>query len=129
VLLAMYEVDKDGWHHATIIGHTKASTLFPFTMVEAALLQEWDVLLYHNSFAQMISQECLIDQKNTALTNRLQQYPWLRHKLHLLRGQLQNNNFLDKTSVAVTTLALLFIKDQNVSQKFKKLLKGIVQRD
>jgi hypothetical protein len=27
VLLTLYEVDKDGWHHAAIIGHTKASKI------------------------------------------------------------------------------------------------------
>jgi hypothetical protein len=37
-LLQLYEVDKDGWHHAPIFGHTKASLLYPFTMAEAELL-------------------------------------------------------------------------------------------
>jgi hypothetical protein len=30
-LLALYEADKEGWHHAAIVGHTKASKLFTFT--------------------------------------------------------------------------------------------------
>jgi hypothetical protein len=37
-LLQLYEVDKDGWHHAPIYGHTKANLLYPFTMAEAELL-------------------------------------------------------------------------------------------
>ncbi len=61
--------------------------------------------------------------ENDVLAGRLQQYPLLRHKLRLLTGQLRNNSFLDKTSVAVTTLALLFRKDYNISQSYKKLLK------
>jgi hypothetical protein len=38
-LLTIYEMDKDGWHHAAIHGQTKASKLFP------ALLQDWNVLV------------------------------------------------------------------------------------
>jgi hypothetical protein len=51
VLLPLYEVDKDGWQHAAIIGHTKASKLFPFTTAEAALLQEWDVIVVSQLFS------------------------------------------------------------------------------
>ncbi len=62
----------------------------------------------------------LLKDENDVLAGRLQHYPLLRHKLHLLATQLRSNNFLDKTSVGVTTLALLFRKDQNISQKYKK---------
>jgi hypothetical protein len=120
VLLALYEVDKDGWHHAAIIGHTKASKLFPFTMAEAALLQEWDVIAVSQLFSTNDLTGMLDKTENAALTDRLQQYPRLRHKLHLLRTQLCTNSFIDKTSVAVTTLALLFLNDQKISQKLKK---------
>ncbi len=61
--------------------------------------------------------------ENDVLAGRLQQDPLLRHKLHLLTGQLRNHSFLDKTSVPVTTLALLFRKGHNISQTYKKLLR------
>jgi hypothetical protein len=122
VLLTLYEVDKDGWHHADIIGHTKASKLFPFTMAEAALLWEWDVIVVSQLFSMSDLTGMLDRTENTALTVRLQQFPLLRHKLHLLRTQLCKNNFLNKTSVAVTTLSLLFRKDQNISQSLKSFL-------
>jgi hypothetical protein len=61
--------------------------------------------------------------ENVELFERFQQHPLLQHKLRLLAAQLRGNNFLDKTSVGVTTLALLFRKDQNISQKYKKILR------
>jgi hypothetical protein len=107
-------------HHAAIFGHTKASKLNPFTMAEAELLREWDVVVVSQLFNTNDLTGMLKRSENDALANRLQHYPLLRHKLHLLFVQLRSNNFLDKTSVAVTTLALLFRKDQNISQKYKK---------
>jgi hypothetical protein len=119
-LLALYEVDKDGWHHAAIVGHTKASKLFLFTRAEAMMLQEWDVIVISQLFSTNELTGMLDKTGNTELTNRLQQYPFLRHKLQLLRTQLLNNSFVAITSVAVTTLALLLQKDQNISQKLTK---------
>jgi hypothetical protein len=49
-LLSLYEVDKDGWHHAAIFGHTKASMLYPFTMAEAELLRGWDIIVVSQLF-------------------------------------------------------------------------------
>ncbi len=40
----IYELDKDGWHHAAIFGHFKQSKLFPITYAEATLLWDWDIL-------------------------------------------------------------------------------------
>jgi hypothetical protein len=123
MLLVLYEVDKDGWHHAAIVGHTKSSKLFPFTRADAMLLQEWDVIVVSQLFGTNELTGMLNRAENTVVTNRLWQYPLLRHKPQLLRAQLCNNSFVDKTSVAVTTLALLFQKDQNISQKFKKVIR------
>jgi hypothetical protein len=115
-LLVLYEVDKDGWHHAAIVGHTKASKLFSFTSAEAMMLQEWAVIVVSQLFGMNELTGMLDKNVNAELTNRLWQYPLLRHKMQLLRTQLFNNSFVDKTSVAVTTLALLLRKDQNISQ-------------
>ncbi len=122
-LLSLYEVDKDGWHYAAIFGHTKASMLYPFTMAEAELLWGWDSIVVSQLFNTNDLTGMLDRDENDVLAGRLQQYPLLRHKLHLLAAQLSRNNFLDKASVGVTTLALLFIKDQNISQRYKKLLR------
>jgi hypothetical protein len=122
-LLQLYEVDKDGWHHAPIFGHTKASLLYLFTMAEAELLWGWDIIVVSQLFNTNDLTGMLDRTENDVLAGRLQQYPLLRHKLHWLTGQLRNHSFLDKTSVAVTTLALLFRKDYNVSQTYKKLLR------
>jgi hypothetical protein len=122
-LLQLYEVDKDGWHHAPIFGHTKASLLYPFTMAEAELLWGWDIIVVSQLFNTNDLTGILDRSENDVLAVRLQQYPLLRHKLHLLTGQLHNHSFLDKTSVAVSTLALLFRKDYNISQTYKKLLR------
>ncbi len=122
-LLQLYEVDKDGWHHAPIIGHTKASVLYPFTMGEAELLWGWNIKVVSQLFNINDLTGMLDRTENDVLAGRLQQYPLQRHKLHLLTGQLRNHSFLDKTSVAVTTLALLFRKDHNISQTYKKLLR------
>jgi hypothetical protein len=122
-LLRLYEVDKDGWHHAPIFGHTKASLLYPFTMAEAELLWGWDIIVVSQLFNTNELTGMLDRSENDALAGRLQQYPLLRHKLHLLTGQLRNRSFLDKTSVAVSTLALLFRKDSNISQTYKKILR------
>ncbi len=119
-LLSLYEVDKDGWHHAAIFGHTKASMLYPFTMAEAELLWGWDIIVVSQLFNTNDLTGMLDRAENDVLANRLQQHPLLRHKLHLLAAQLRSNNFLDKTSVGVTTLALLFRKDHSISQKYKK---------
>jgi hypothetical protein len=119
-LLTLYEVDKDGWHHAAIIGHTKASILYPFTMAEAEVLREWDVVVVSQLFKTNDLTGMLDRSENDVLANRLQHYPLLRHKLHLLFAQLRSNNFLYKTSMGVSTLALFFRKDQNISQKYKK---------
>jgi hypothetical protein len=109
-LQTLYEVDKDGWHHAAIFGHTKASKLYPITMAEAELLWEWDVVVVSQLFNTNDLTGMLERSENDVLANRLQHYPLLRHKRHLL----------EKSSVAVTTLALLFRKDHNISQKYKK---------
>jgi hypothetical protein len=122
-LLQIYEVDKDGWHHAPIYGHTKTSLLYPFTMAEAELLWGWDIIVVSQLFNINDLTGKLDRSENDVLAGRLQQYPLLRHKLRLLTGQLRNNSFLDKTSVAVATLALLFQKDYNISQTYKKLLR------
>jgi hypothetical protein len=122
-VLALYEVDREGWHHAAIVGHSKASKLFPFTREEGRLLQEWDVIVVSQLFGVNELTGMLDKIENMTLTYRLQQHPLLRHKLQLLRAQLLTNSFIDKTSVAVTTLALLLRKDQNISQKYKKIVR------
>jgi hypothetical protein len=85
MLLTLYKVDKDGWHHAAIVGHTKASKLFPFTGADAALLREWDVIVVSQLFSTNELTGMLDRAENTVLTNRLR-YPLLRHKLQLLRA-------------------------------------------
>jgi hypothetical protein len=115
--------DPKIWHHAAIVGHTKANKLFPFTRAEAMMLQEWDVIVVSQLFGTNELTGMLDKTENAELTNRLRQYPLLRHKLQLLRTQLINNSFVDKTSVAVTTVALLFRKDQNISLKLKKIIR------
>jgi hypothetical protein len=123
MLLALYEADKEGWHHAAIVGHTKASKLFPFTREEGRVLQEWDVIIVSQLFGTNELTDMMDRTENTVLTHRLRQYPLLRHKIQLLRTQLLTKSFIDKTSVAVTTLALLLRKDQNISQKLKKIIR------
>jgi hypothetical protein len=122
-------VDKDGWHHAPIYGHTNASLLYPFTMVEAELLWGWDIIVVSQLFNTNELTGMLDRSENDALAGRLQQYPLLRHKLHLLTRQLRNRSFLDKTSVAVSTLALLFRKDHNISQTYKKILRYNIHQE
>jgi hypothetical protein len=92
-------------------------------MAEAELLWGWDIIVVSQLFNTNDLTGMLDRSENDVLAGRLQQYPLLRHKLHLLTGQLRNHSFLDKTSVAVTTLALLFRKDHNISQTYKKLLR------
>jgi hypothetical protein len=92
-------------------------------MAEAELLWGWNIIVVSQLFNTNDLTGMLDRAENDVLAGRLQQYPLLRHKLHLLAAQLRNNNFLDKTSVGVTTLALLFRKDHNISQKYKKLLR------
>jgi hypothetical protein len=123
MILALLEADKEAWHHAAIVGHTKASKLFPFTREEGRVLREWDVVVVSQLFGINQLTGMLDKTENLMLTQRLRQFPLLQHKLQLLRNQLLTKNFLDKTSVAVTTLALLFRKDQNISQKLKKIVK------
>jgi hypothetical protein len=89
-------------------------------MVEAEFLRGWDIFVVSQIFNTNELTGMLDRAENDVLANRLQQYPLLRHKLRLLAAQLRSNNFLDKTSGGVTTLALLFRKDQNISQKYKK---------
>jgi hypothetical protein len=120
VLLTIYEMDKDGWHHAAIYGHSKASKLYPLTRAEAELLWGWGIIVVSQLFNTNDLTGMLDRTENDRLAERLQQHLMLRHKLRLLAAQLRSNNFLDKTSVGVTTLALLFRKDQNISQKYKK---------
>jgi hypothetical protein len=90
-LLQLYEVNKDGWHHAPIFGHTKASLLYPFTMAEAEMLWGWDIIVVSQLFNINELTGKLDRSDNAALAGRLQHYPLLRHKLSLLTGQLRNN--------------------------------------
>ncbi len=120
VLLNIYEMDKDGWHHAAIYGHSKASKLYPLTRAEAELLWGRGIIVVSQLYNTNDLTGMLDRTENVRLFERLQQYPLLQHKLRLLAAQLRSNNFLDKTSVGVTTLALLFRKDQNISQKYIK---------
>jgi hypothetical protein len=53
VLLNIYEMDKDGWHHAAISGHSKASKLYPLTMAEAELLWGWGIIVFLNFLIPM----------------------------------------------------------------------------
>jgi hypothetical protein len=64
-------MDKDGWHHAAILGQTKASKLFP------ALLQDWDVLVLlqlnnNNELTGMLDR-----LESETLANRVQHYSLL----------------------------------------------------
>jgi hypothetical protein len=122
-LQVLYETDKEGWHHAAVVGHSKASKLFPLNREEGRLLQEWGVIVVSQLFEINELTGMLDKAENIMLLQRLQQYPLLRHKLQLLRAQLLTNSFTDKTSIAVTTLALLLRKDQNISQKYKKIVR------
>jgi hypothetical protein len=126
VLLTIYEMDKDGWHHAAIYGHSKASKLYPLTRAEAELLWGRGIIVVSQLYNTNDLTGMLDRTENVRLFERLQQHPLLQHKLWLLAAQLRSNNFLDKTSVGVTTLALLFRKDQNISQKYKKILRHIL---
>jgi hypothetical protein len=119
---ALFETDREAWHHAAIVGHTNASKLFPFTREEGRVLQEWDVIVVSQLFGINELTGRLDKTENLMLAQRLLRFPLLQHKLQLLRNQLLTKNFTDKTSVAVTTLALLFRKDQNISQNSKELL-------
>jgi hypothetical protein len=123
VMQALYETDREGWHHAAVVGHSKASKLFPLNREEGRLLQEWGVIVVSQLFGINELTGMLDKTENIMLMQRLQQYPLLRHKLQLLRAQLLTNSFIDKTSIAVTTLALLLRKDQNISQKYKKIVR------
>jgi hypothetical protein len=128
-LQQLYEVDKDGWHHAPIYGHTNASVLYPFTRTEMELLWSWDIIVVSQLFNTNELTGMLERLENDRLALRLQHYPLLRHKLQLLTKQLRNRNFLDKTSVAVSTLALLFRKDYNISQTYRKALRIQIHRE
>jgi hypothetical protein len=44
-LLRIYEMDKDSWHLAAILGHSKQSELFLIISPEATLLWDWNVLV------------------------------------------------------------------------------------
>ncbi len=122
-LLNIYETDKDGWHQAAIYGHSKSSKLYPLTRAEAELLWNRDITVVSQLYNTNDLTGMLDRTENVRLFERLQRHPLLQHKLRLLAAQLRGNNFLDKTSVGVTTLALLFRKDQNISQKYKKILR------
>jgi hypothetical protein len=87
------------------------------------VLQEWDVIVVSQLFGINELTGKLDRSENLTLAQRLLHLPLLRHKLQLLRNKLLTKNFTDKMSIAVTTLALLFRKDQNISQKLKKTLK------
>jgi hypothetical protein len=119
----LFETDGETWHHAAIVGHTNASKLFPFTREEGRVLQEWDVIVVSQLFGINELTGKLDRSENLMLAQRLLHLPLLRHKLQLLRNKLLTKNFTDKMSIAVTTLALLFRKDQNISQKLKKTFK------
>jgi hypothetical protein len=71
-LLQLYEVDKDGWHHAPIFGHTKASLLYPFTMAEADLLWGWDIIVVSQLFNINELTGKLDRSDNAVLAGRLQ---------------------------------------------------------
>ncbi len=85
--------------------------------------QEWGVIVVSQLFGINELTGMLDKVENIMLLRRFQRYPLLRHKLQLLRAQLLTNSFTDKTSIAVTTLALLLQKDQNISQKYKKIVR------
>lgn len=87
-LQTLYEVDRDGWHHAVIYGYTRASKLFPFTAVEAALFRYWDIIVVSQLYNTNYLTRMLDRTENAALANRIQQYPLLKHKLQLLGKQL-----------------------------------------
>ncbi len=63
VLLNIYEMDKDGWHHAAIYGHSKASKLYPLTTAEAELLWGWGfiVVRYHCRGLPMEVNACFLN--------------------------------------------------------------------
>jgi hypothetical protein len=79
MLPTLYEVDRDGWHYAAIVGHTKASKLFPFTGADAALLREWDIIVVSQLFSTNDLTGMLDRAENATLANRLRQHPLLRH--------------------------------------------------
>jgi hypothetical protein len=121
-ILTLYEATKDSWHHAVIVGHTQMSKLFPLNSAKVALLQEMDFIVVSQLFATNDLTGILDRQVDEALMYSLRHYPFLTYILQLLRSQLHHHNFLDKTSVAVSTCALL-IRKEHVSQTYKKILR------
>jgi hypothetical protein len=117
-LLRMYEMDKESWHFAAILGHTKQSKLFLINTAEAALLRDWDMMVVAQLFNRNDLTGMLERLENDILFYRLQHNPMLKYKLNSLHLKLVQNNFIDKTPVAVTTLALAFRKDHSISQTF-----------
>jgi hypothetical protein len=73
-----------------------------------SLLRESEIVVVEQLFATNELTGKLDKEENEPLNQRLQAYPSLLHKLGRLRNQLRENNFQDKTAIAVTTLAPLF---------------------
>jgi hypothetical protein len=119
-LLTIYKTTKDSPHNAAIIGHTQMSKLFSLNSAGIVLLQERDMIVVSQLFATNDLTGMLDGQENEILINRIQHYPFLTHKLQFLRFQLCHHNLLDKILVAVSTLALLFKKEHNISQCIRK---------
>ncbi len=71
VLLNIYEMDKDGWHHAAIYGHSKASKLYPLTMAEAELLWGWGIIVVSQLFNTNDLTGMLDRAENDRLAGRL----------------------------------------------------------
>jgi hypothetical protein len=86
MIQALLEADKEAWHHAGIVGHTRASKLFPFTREEGRVLQEWDVVVVSQLFGINELTGMLDKTENLVLTQRLRRFPLLQHKLQVLRN-------------------------------------------
>jgi hypothetical protein len=74
---ALFETDREAWHHAAIVGHMNASKLFPFTREEGRVLQEWDVVVVSQLFGINELTGRLDKTENLMLAQRLLRFPLL----------------------------------------------------
>jgi hypothetical protein len=128
-LLRIYEMDKDSWHLAAILGHSKQSELFLITSPEATLLWDWNVLVVSQLLNRNLLTGMLDRLENNILSLGCIPTPCLNTNLN--SEQFYSNQFLVPGHTdwegggrfSVWPALLLFLTGQLVPQRSGEIVK------
>jgi hypothetical protein len=101
-----YETARESWHVAAVIGHTRSSKIFPFSAMDANMLQTRNILTISQRL--VVNDLTVTTDENRALFDELATFHQLQYKLRLLVCTMRHAPVADKFMAHNTMASSLF---------------------